>query len=337
MSRQPALSVVMSVLNGRRYLGEAVDSILGQSFRDFEFIIIDDGATDGSGHLLDVYAQKDPRIRVIHQENRGLTSSLNIGLGFVRGPYVARMDADDVSEATRLARQVEFLDRHADHIAVGTSAHVIDEGGRIVGRINLGGEDRELAVRFLADNFMIHGSVMFRGEHNVRYNNALRYAQDFDLWVRLRVLGKIANLSEPLYQWRQHSGAISARKTTEQKRIARWVADEHLQGLLKQRQYDLVFEGYVRSIGGAARSVELRNSLAAVTSQDAEMRLRCSHVLAMAECSARRAVADFSLWLRLLGIWNASRTLLSILCHRAGRRLFGRRSKEAVERKDDHS
>lgn len=321
----PLVSVVMSVHNGGKYLREAVDSILNQTFRDFEFIIIDDGSTDGSDRLLDECALKDLRIRIIHQENRGLTNSLNTGLGLVRGRFVARMDADDVSEATRLARQVEFLEAQLDHVAVGASGQIIDERGHIVGRMALGGDDRDLAVRFLGGNFMIHGSVMFRSGHGLQYNGALRYSQDYDFWVRLRGYGKIANLSEPLYRWRQHPGGISATKAIEQRQIARRVADDHLQKLLQQGKHDVVLEACTRSIGGAARAAELRKALTTVKPPSAEVRLRCARVLASMGCSGRRAVADFPFWVGLFGTWNASWMLSRVLCRQAGRRLFGRR------------
>ena len=126
----PIVSVVMSVLNGERFLREAVESILDQSLREFEFIIINDGSTDFSGSILDSYQHKDPRLRVVHQENMGLVESLNRGCGLARGKYIARMDADDIAIQDRLRWQADFMETHPEVGVVGGAVEVIDTTGR---------------------------------------------------------------------------------------------------------------------------------------------------------------------------------------------------------------
>jgi glycosyltransferase involved in cell wall biosynthesis len=128
----PKVTMLMSVYNGARFLREAIESILGQTFRDFEFLIVDDGSTDDSREMILSYC--DPRVRlVINDRNVGLPRSLNRGLDLAQGEYVARQDADDISESARLAKQVAFLDSYHDVALLGTWYRKIDEGGRIIG------------------------------------------------------------------------------------------------------------------------------------------------------------------------------------------------------------
>jgi hypothetical protein len=126
----PTVSVVMSVFNGEPYLHEALESILNQTFRDFEFIIINDGSTDGSATVLESYRKSDSRLRVYHQENRGVGESLNRGCGLAQGKYIARMDADDIATSGRLMRQVEFMEGHPEVDVVGGAVEFIDATGK---------------------------------------------------------------------------------------------------------------------------------------------------------------------------------------------------------------
>src|SRR5262245_16448315 len=128
----PLVSVVLTVYNGERFLCEALESILGQDFRDFELIVINDGSKDGTAHLLQSYEQSDLRIRVYHQPNRGLVESLNRGCTIARGEYIARLDADDVAQTDRLFRQVVFLERHPDVGLLGGAVEVVDLRGKVL-------------------------------------------------------------------------------------------------------------------------------------------------------------------------------------------------------------
>lgn len=131
----PAVSVVMSVFNEEAHVAEAIESILKQTFADFEFIIIDDASTDGSPALIETYAQKDSRIKVFTQpENQGLAVSLNKGLRQATGTYLARMDADDISYPERFQKQFDYLERHPELGALGTFMKEIDEKGEVVPR-----------------------------------------------------------------------------------------------------------------------------------------------------------------------------------------------------------
>src|SRR3989337_2996755 len=125
------VSVIMSVYNGERHLRESVDSILNQTFQDFEFIIINDGSKDQSKYILESY--KDERIKLIHNKNMGLTKSLNIGISIAKGKYIARQDADDISEPERLKTQYDFMEANPGLGLIGSQFEVIKENGEIAG------------------------------------------------------------------------------------------------------------------------------------------------------------------------------------------------------------
>src|SRR5688572_17248865 len=125
----PTVSVVMTVYNTERYVAEAVDSVLGQTFRDFEFIIIDDGSTDGSPFILRNAAARDPRIRLVSRPNTGIVRAANEGIALAAGPYIARMDSDDVCLPRRLETQLRYLDEHPECVLVGSRVTVVDPYG----------------------------------------------------------------------------------------------------------------------------------------------------------------------------------------------------------------
>lgn len=213
----PLVSVVMSVYNEVRFLREAVNSILNQTFSNFEFIIINDGATDGSLEILKSY--NDERIIIVSQENMGLTKSLNKGIKLARGIYIARMDASDISAFTRLEKQAKVLETYKDISLVATWYSIIDENGKIIvkKRIPIGMDEIEQSLK--RDNPICHGSVMIR-KSVLRevdlYRPEFRYAQDYDLWLRILHKGfKFFVIPEFLYQKRIKK--LSVIKRPEQK------------------------------------------------------------------------------------------------------------------------
>ena len=156
----PRLSVLLPVYNAAESVAQALDSVLTQSFSDFEVIVIDDGSTDGSIEVLRQY--QDPRVRLSSRENRGLAASLNEALRSTRGELVARQDADDISELDRFERQVDYLDRHPSVGLVGTNYMLLDERGAEVVTTNLFTHPDDLKVAQVLSNQFCHGSVMFR-------------------------------------------------------------------------------------------------------------------------------------------------------------------------------
>lgn len=194
----------MPAFNDGRFIREAIDSILAQTFGDFELLIIDDGSTDDTPAIL--AAISDPRLRVVrNDENRGLVFTLNLGIEQSRGRYIARMDADDIAEPHRLAAQYAFLEEHAEISIAGSSRTLIDEAGRYVATAAAVPDDAGIRWKCLLGNPFAHPTVMMRRDlllrHNLRYRDAYR-AEDYDLWPRLLAVTQGANLAEPLVRYR---------------------------------------------------------------------------------------------------------------------------------------
>lgn len=223
MSRlTPKVSVLMSAYNGSRYLCESIESILNQTFTDFEFIIIDDGSTDSTWKLLTEYADKDQRVRLFkNEENIGLTESLNKGLKLAEGEYIARQDADDVSLPERFEKQVTLLDKHPEFVLVSCNLELIDSEGSIIGKYQRACEPDLVPWYLLFYNRLAgHSQVMFRRKPALDlggYSQIYPHNEDYELWCRLVKVGKITILSEVLLQHRMHNQSISFNKRLEQK------------------------------------------------------------------------------------------------------------------------
>lgn len=218
----PKISVALSVYNGETYLDEAIQSVLAQTFINFELILIDDGSTDGTLKILENYAKKDTRCRVFSYVNKGLTVSANHGVDLARADIICRMDADDVCMPERLQKQFDYLNEHPECVAVGSSALLIDpEGMPIVtwaypttheeiDRLNLLGS---------VGSCICHPSSAVRKSSMLAigaYRAEVEYALDYDLFLRLGEVGKLANLPEMLLKYRQHPASIGHAKRKEQ-------------------------------------------------------------------------------------------------------------------------
>jgi glycosyltransferase involved in cell wall biosynthesis len=213
----------MSVYNGQRYLRPAVDSVLAQSWRDFEFIIINDGSTDDSGEILRAYAQQDTRIVLIDQErNQGLSRALNAGWQRARGVYVGRQDADDISAPERLQRQVAFLEAHPEIGVAGTLSQVIDAEGQPVASVNYHSgltDNAALQAQLLVDNPICHGSVLMRRSLLAAaggYSEHVGPTEDYDLWLRLAETTQLANVTPVLYYYRVHPASVGRTRYAQQ-------------------------------------------------------------------------------------------------------------------------
>lgn len=210
---KPKVTVLMSVYNNEKHLSDAVNSILNQTFGDFEFLIINDGSTDNSDEILKSY--KDSRITIYkNKENIGLAKSLNLGLKKAKGKYIARQDGDDISMPERLKRQVDFLDKYSDYAVVGTFAKVFDENSREVRLWKKLIEDDEIRKFLKKGNCIIHGSAMIRTSflNNVGfYYESMERSQDYELWLRLSKKYKMANIPEVLYFWRTNTGKVGVK------------------------------------------------------------------------------------------------------------------------------
>jgi glycosyltransferase involved in cell wall biosynthesis len=199
------VSVLMSVYNGEKYVAKAIESILNQSFAPFEFVVIDDASTDHTKDILTSFS--DSRIRIYqNSSNKGLTRSLNIGLDLCKGKYIARMDSDDLSHPNRLARQVDFLEKHPSIGVIGADYERITPDGTHTGKFCIHRPDWELVHWMLNfENPISHPTVCLR-TGLVRqvggYNEDFQYTQDYDLWGRLARITCMANLPEVLLYYR---------------------------------------------------------------------------------------------------------------------------------------
>ena len=209
--QSPQISVVMSVYNGGKYVREAVESILNQTFTDFELIVIDDGSTDGTSEILASY--NDSRIiLLINEKNIGLPASLNKGISVARGDYIARMDADDVCLPERFGLQVKFLDNHPEIGVLGGNISIIDLLGVQIRTLNYLSSHAEIKWLMCFENPIAHSTVMMRTKLLNQLGGYLNYnaSEDYDLWQRMSEVTKLANLSEIVLQYRVHENNICA-------------------------------------------------------------------------------------------------------------------------------
>jgi glycosyltransferase involved in cell wall biosynthesis len=212
----------MPVRNAERFLEEALASIALQTFTDFELIVVIDASTDGSEEIARGAARRDARIRIAGNCGLGLVDALNTGCRLAEGALLARLDSDDRMHATRLGRQHDFLNAHPDVVALGTPAIVIDDASRPIGHIGVPRSDLALRARLVRSNPFVHSSMMLRRSAVIAaggYRDAFPFVEDLDLWLRLARYGKLANLEEPLVDYRRHPDAVSA-KYDELQRLA---------------------------------------------------------------------------------------------------------------------
>lgn len=204
------VSVLMPVYNGGKYLAEAIESIGSQSYTDWELIIVDDGSTDDTAKIISQY--RDNRIYYLrNKQNIGLVATLNKGIEYCSGKYIARMDADDVANPERLSCQVAFMEAHSKYVMCGTNAIVIDTRGNQIGKIRNLKTNNYLQINLLFSTPFIHPSVMMRREvlFDNKYNRDFKHSEDYDLWCRISRAGKIANIGKELLKYRWHDTNIS--------------------------------------------------------------------------------------------------------------------------------
>ena len=216
----PAVSVIMPVYNGLPYLSEAVESILRQTYSDFELLLIDDGSTDGSRRYIE--SLNDHRLRLFFREHKGLIDVLNFGLSQARSDLIARMDSDDIALPERFQRQIEFMMAHEEVVVLGTYVQEIDHIGRPTGTVIAQPQQHEdIQSRFTGIrrlNPIVHPSVMFRREAAIQcggYCAAFPVAEDFGMWRRMARIGRLHILNEPLLLLRKHQNNISVVKRVE--------------------------------------------------------------------------------------------------------------------------
>jgi glycosyltransferase involved in cell wall biosynthesis len=251
---KPIASVLIPVFNGQEYLEQAVESVLGQTFTDFELLLLDDGSSDDSREIMESFAHQDQRCQVHSWPNRGIVETLNAGLELAVGKYIIRMDSDDVCTPDRFDKQVRFLENNPQCVVVGSRVLWIDPEGmplRTAGeQLDHGDIDAE---NMRGGQVLHHPAVTIRSDALRRlgaYREGFRHAEDLDLFLRLAEVGKVANLPEILLSYRQHLDSIGHRYP-EQQRVA--VRDAVIEASQRRR---LDTEAVLAKLGASARPQE---------------------------------------------------------------------------------
>ncbi len=236
---QPIISVVTAVHNGEKFIASSLISLLVQSFKDFELIVIDDGSTDRSVEI--IKSLKDPRIKLYQQEkNLGLTKSLNRAISMAKGRYIARHDADDYSMFHRLETQLRFLEKHPEVMLLGSSVYVTNNRNIINEVLLYPSTDEQIKNSIVHFNPFVHGSMIFEKKfilQNGGYNEEYRYVQDYELWGRILPTALAFNISDPLYIRIRHEK--SSEKVIDKSNIAKKIqkkllAKEEFNSILKE-------------------------------------------------------------------------------------------------------
>lgn len=209
----PKISVVMPVYNAQKYVGLAIESILSQTFKNFEFIIINDASTDETLSICEKFAKKDPRIRIItNKKNLNIGDSLNVGIKAARAEYVARMDGDDISLPKRLDQQFRYLERNTNVAVVGCGMKVIDEVGKEIGTRKYSSDSTKLKKSIFRYSPFAHPTTMFRKKAIIDaglYSSAWSPTEDLHLWVRVGTKWDFSNLKNVLFKYRVYSDSQS--------------------------------------------------------------------------------------------------------------------------------
>lgn len=221
------VTVIMPVYNAQKYIKHAIDSILNQTYENFELLVIDDASTDSS---LDIIKQcQDKRIRVVRNEkNMGIAATRNLGIQLCKTEYIALMDDDDIALTTRFEKEVSFLDKNPDVDVVGGHLRVIDQNGQDLNKqwtVNL--NPKYIKAFFLLGNNVANGTAMFRknfiDQYQIRYQDNYFGAEDYRFWVECSLHGKIANLDEVLLYWRtghnNETGRVNQSRIKEREEV----------------------------------------------------------------------------------------------------------------------
>lgn len=226
-SNLPLISVVMPTYNSAKYLTVAINSILDQSFKNFEFIIIDDGSFDKTKKILKEFKKIDKRIKLIkNKTNLGIVKSLNKGIEKAKGKFVARMDSDDWSYPERLKKQFNFMKRHPDVVICGGKINICDENLNIKNTRDYPTSDKKIRENIFKLNPFAHPAVMYLKAAFIKaggYNEKLFTVEDYDLYFRLGNFGKLGNLSGNLLKLRTHKNSISNKFINKQARLNLYV------------------------------------------------------------------------------------------------------------------
>ncbi len=220
----PLVSVVMSCYNGEMYLKKTIESILNQSYSNFEFIIWDDGSTDSSRTIIESF--NDKRIRYYYHENTGLGQTLHLACEKATGKYIARIDGDDIAYYNRFEKEVNYLESHSDYVLVSSAVDYIDDEGNIIGRSLPCTLDKILRGSIYKSNMIVHPMVMMRNDAYLKTGGyaGVYYYEDRLLWNRLAMYGKFHNIPTPLGQYRLLRSSLSRCNNSYRKVLSEFIS-----------------------------------------------------------------------------------------------------------------
>ncbi len=245
----PKLSIILPVYNGEKFVSNAINSIINQTFTDFELIIIDDGSKDGTYNLLKGFQKKDCRIQVISRENKGLIATLNEGFSIARGEYIARQDDDDISHRTRFEKQVRFLDESPEYALCGTFYNVVDEKNKFIRKHFLPSSNENIQ-QHLFDSCFGHGTIMLRKSmisDMLWYRAEALYVEDYDFFIRVAKKFKVYNIPEYLYDWCFRGESVSFENYKAQRTNKIAIQMSHEQNLEFLDAQDKAFKSYTEA------------------------------------------------------------------------------------------
>ena len=242
VNNMPKISVLMSAYNAEKYIAEAIDSVLSQSFSDFEFIIINDGSTDQTEAIVKKY--QDERIRYFFQENTGLSKALNYGLKLSEGKYIARLDADDICYPNRLELQYDFMKSNPNFVLCGSYTDVIDENGNFIYTFNnIPNSNLEIQLEMQNKNCVVHSSSFYRKDAAIKiggyYEPIRQHFEDYMFFSNLIKSGKVFNFDFPLIKYRVTPGSITTR--TSNKSYEKLVKDVISRGYITDEEKVILF------------------------------------------------------------------------------------------------
>ena len=275
----PKVSVLMPTYNCAAFLKESIESILTQTFKDFEFIIINDGSTDASNNIINEYVKQDSRIKYfVNEKNIGLIKTLNFGLTKASGEYIVRMDADDISLPERIEKQVKFMDAYKEICVCGTQ---VEYFGAIFSVPNLPCKDESIKAHMIFNNTLAHPSVIIRNEfikkNQLSYNLAFLHIEDYELWTCVANKGRFANLNEVLLKYRVHGQNISLKNGSIQKDGLRKIYAKVLESL---------------GIDSNKENIELHTALAAQTKGISSLKKIKQHAACLVEANIKTKLYD---------------------------------------------
>jgi glycosyltransferase involved in cell wall biosynthesis len=215
LRKPPVISVIIPAHNEQRFLGAALASLSRQTYADFEVLVIDNGSTDATGQIIDEWSSRDARVHGLTLQTASLSRSLQEGVAQSRGTFIARLDADDIAAPERLRRQYEAMVREPELGLLGSAAQLITESGKACGLTTPPLTDHEIRLAMPTECPFVHSSVMMRRDAYLRaggYRPGLNLAEDYDLWLRMMLVAKVANLPEALVKYRKRSDSLTVRR-----------------------------------------------------------------------------------------------------------------------------